>query len=364
MAVIAVTGGGARALTWVLGVPGASNTVLEAIAPYSEASLTEFLGREPTQAVSDESARDMAKAAYVRALRLRTDGAPVAGIGCTATISTDRPKRGDHRCHVSAWTEGGVTTYSVLLSKGLRDRSGEDDVVSMLVVRALAEAFEVGFPLSLGLDDGERVTVDAMVYDDPIKALMAGHVSSVTVQRDGILEADCAVGPALLPGSFDPLHQGHVELTKVAGNMLESEVSYELSVTNVDKPPLSEEEVRARIAQFRGSSPVVITRAPVFHEKARLFPGRTFVIGADTADRLVNTDYYGGSTAGMLVALDEIRRLGCRFLVAGRSKNGTFRTLSDIPIPEEFADLFTDIPKSRFRSETSSTDLRRAGRRS
>ena len=363
MAVVAVTGGGARALSWILGVPGASNTVLEAVAPYSEASLTEFVGQMGTQAVSDETARIMARAAYMRAVRLKTDGTTVAGIACTATISTDRPKRGAHRCHVAAWTPSGVTTYSVLLSKGLRDRPAEDAVVSALVVKALAEAFEVEFPLPLGLDDAERVTVDAEVYDDPIKALLAGHVSSVNVRQDGMMEADSVVGSAILPGSFDPLHGGHVELAKVAGDILDSEVTYELSMTNVDKPSLSEEEVRARAAQFKGRASVVITRAPVFHEKARLFPGRTFVIGADTADRLVRADYYGGRTAGMLMALDETRRLGCRFLVAGRSKDGTFRTLTDVPLPDEFADLFSPIPESTFRSESSSTELRLAGRR-
>ena len=420
-AVIMVTGGGTSALTWLLSVPGASNTVIEAAVPYSAASLADLLGREPDQAVSKETARSMAGAAYRRALSLRKDGSPVAGIACTAAIATDRPRRGGHRCHVAAWTAGGVTTYSLRLSKGIRDRTGEDAVVGSVVVRALAEAFDLegqsrlfslrawselphchsdrseaerrnlrppsgsglfldeeatsdrGGPLpvsstlnsyqsSLGLDEAEELEVDSEVYEDPLRALLAGHVSHVAVARDGAMEADGPVGRALLPGSFNPLHAGHVEMAKVAADMLDSEVTCELSVANVDKPPLDEEEVRARCARFEGLAPVVISRAPVFHEKARLFPGRTFVIGADTAERLVQPRYYDGSESRMLVALDETRRLGCRFLVSGRARDGVFRTLSDIPLPEEFAGMFSSIPESRFRSDASSTELRLAGR--
>ena len=362
MAVIMVTGGGTSALTWLLSVPGASNTVIEAVVPYSAASLADLLGREPAQAVSKETARSMAGAAYRRALSLRKDGTSVAGIACTATIATGRPKRGEHRCHVAAWTAGGVTTYSLRLRGGLRDRAGEDAVVGSVVVRALAEAFDLEGQSSLSLDEAEELEVESEVYEDPLRALLAGHVSCVTVGRDGVMEADGPVGDALFPGSFNPLHDGHVDMAKVAADILDSEVAYELSVANVDKPPLDEKEVRARCAQFKGRAPVVISRAPVFHEKARLFPGRTFVIGADTAERLIQPRYYDGSASRMLKALDETRRLGCRFLVSGRARDRVFRTLSDIPLPEEFADMFSSIPESRFRSDASSTELRLAGR--
>ena len=101
MAVIVVTGGGVQAIADLLAVPGASKTVLEALVPYSEQSLTEFLGASPTQAVSVDTAAAMARAAYQRALRLREkEPIPVLGLSCTATLATDRPKKGDHRAHI------------------------------------------------------------------------------------------------------------------------------------------------------------------------------------------------------------------------------------------------------------------------
>src|SRR5439155_55171 len=69
-------------------------------------------------------------------------------------------------------------------------------------------------------------------------------------------------------------------------------VAFELSVVNVDKPPLGAADVRHRFAQFRGRARVELTRAPTFLQKSRLLPGATFVVGADTAERLVAGRYY------------------------------------------------------------------------
>jgi hypothetical protein len=377
MAVVVVTGAGSQALAWLLGVAGASRTVLEALVPYGAASFVEFVGHRPEQFVSAEAARDMARSAYRRAVHLRgTRETPLpnpqypvpspqslVGIACTATIATDRPKRGEHRCYVAAWTASGVTTYGLLLVKGLRDRPGEEDVVSRLVLRALAEASGVELDLPLHLDDRERVEVESVSYEDPIRSVVVGHVSSVTIHPDGRIVADAPVLGGVLPGSFNPLHDGHERLAEVASQMLNAEVTFELSITNVDKPPLEEAEIRRRVAQFAGKGSVVVTHAPVYYEKARLFPGCAFVIGWDTAVRLVDPRYYGGSEAKMLMALEETRRLGCRFLVAGRVDNGVFRTLDDVALPQEFREMFATIPESAFRYDISSTQLRKAGHR-
>ena len=86
---------------------------------------------------------------------------------------------------------------------------------------------------------------------------------------------------------------------------------------NVDKPPLNADDIKQRVAQFAGKAPVALTRAETFRKKAGLFPNCPFVVGADTAERLVAERYYGNSQSGMLTALAEIWAAGCRFLVAG-----------------------------------------------
>ena len=109
-AVLAVSGAGSQAVAWLLGVAGASRTILEVVVPYGSLSMIDFIGHEPSQYVSVETATDMARAAYNRALRLRESPLPVVGLGCTATIATDRPKRGEHRCCIATWDETGAAT--------------------------------------------------------------------------------------------------------------------------------------------------------------------------------------------------------------------------------------------------------------
>ena len=106
-----------------------------------------------------------------------------------------------------------------------------------------------------------------------------------------------------MPGSFSPLHDGHRRLAGVASEMLGGPVMLEISVANVDKPPLDEVEVRRRLEPLKGSWCVVLTKAPTFREKAALFPGCIFVIGWDTAVRLFDPQYHGGHEAGVLAAL-------------------------------------------------------------
>ncbi|MGE0416506.1 MAG: hypothetical protein AB7O80_06850, partial [Acetobacteraceae bacterium] len=96
-----------------------------------------------------------------------------------------------------------------------------------------------------------------------------------------------------------------------------------------------------------------------FVEKSRLFPRATFVIGADTAERLVAPKYYGDDEDRMHVALDEIGNAGGTFLVAVRvDAAGRVRMLDDIAVPRRYADLFTPIPEDRFRLDTSSSAIR------
>jgi hypothetical protein len=132
-------------------------------------------------------------------------------------------------------------------------------------------------------------------------------------------------------------------------------------VVNADKPPLTVEEVRRRLAQFVGQAPLWLTRAPTFVEKAELFPGAMFVVGADTAERIVQPRFYGGSSEQLHVAMNALRARNCRFLVAGRvNTEGNFVDLANLSIPTEFRDLFVDIPANEFRVDLCSTQLRRA----
>jgi hypothetical protein len=163
----------------------------------------------------------------------------------------------------------------------------------------------------------------------------------------------------ILCGSFHPLHFGHEQLRAAAERQLGGPVYYEMSIRNVDKPPLDFLSIERRRAQF-GRVPLALTAAPTFAEKAAALPGAVFVVGVDTAKRIVEPRYYRGSEAALHEALSQVRKAGCRFLVAGRKPDERFETLADVAVPTEFADLFTSISADDFRADVSSSELRRA----
>ena len=356
-AVVAVSGAGTQAVAWLLGVAGASRTILEALVPYGRESMRAFLGFEPEQSASAQTAKDMSQSAYKQAKSQLEDDSPPVGLACAATIATDRPKRGDHRAYVSAWDETGNTLYSLKLHKGLRDRAGEEELVSNLLVHALTVLSGLESRVELGLTPGDTLEMERVEHGSPFEQLLSGAVGWV-VMCGGLLSVESEAPEGLLPGSFSPLHKGHRALVEATGKLAGMEVGYELSVINVDKPALEEAEIRKRLAQFLDHETVVLTRAETFSKKARLFPGRTFVVGWDTAIRLVAPRYYGGGMADMMVALAEMLAAGTRFLVAGREDQGIFKTLADVPVPEGFEYLFLDIPEGQFREDISSTQLR------
>ena len=164
---------------------------------------------------------------------------------------------------------------------------------------------------------------------------------------------------ALLPGAFNPAHEGHWGLAEVAAEMLGLPVAFELSIANVDKTPLTPADVERCRLQFAGRASLWLTRAPQFVHKADLFPGAVFVVGADTAVRIVDRRYFEGDAARMEEALGRVREQGCRFLVACRiDSTGRCMTLADISLPSDFHDLFAAIPAERFRFDVCSTEIR------
>ena len=141
MAVLVVTGGGTQALADLFVVPGASRTVLEALVPYSDRSMDGFLGRQPSRAVSPETAAALARRARDRAVELRPSReAVVLGIACTAALVTDRPRKGEHRAHVAVCRGESAEVHSVTLEKNARTREGEERVVADLVLSVLGRA--------------------------------------------------------------------------------------------------------------------------------------------------------------------------------------------------------------------------------
>ena len=188
----------------------------------------------------------------------------------------------------------------------------------------------------------------------------AFHLPLACHLPDGTVVVPAVRPVAVLPGSFNPLHVGHRTLANTVAKRVGGPVHYEISTANVDKPDLPADEVARRLSQFAGLAAVWVTRAATFVEKAELFAETAFVVGFDTAIRLIDPKYYGGD-AGRDAALARIAEFGCRVIVGGRvDAGGAFRVWGENRgrLPGRFDILFEVIAADEFRVDVSSTELR------
>lgn len=355
---IVSAGAGIQAITWLLGVAGASRTLLEALVPYDESSFDSFLERKPKQYVAIETAGYMAGQAVSRARQLWRGSEPIVGLACTATIVTDRPKLGEHRAHIVAWSQEKISLYSLHLCKGARDRHGEEDLVSRVMLNALAEAYGLDARVPCPLSEQDEMEVAENDLADAVKDLLSGKSDYFAVEPEG-RRVNSMNPKAILSGSFNPLHKGHRVLARAASEILGSEIVFELAAINAEKPAIDQVSILKRMLQFAGRYPVIISNAATFLTKSMLFPGTTFVIGYDTAQRILEPRFYGHSRDQMLFALKQIESQDCQFLVAGRlGDDGKFHEGSELVVPDGYQHLFEVIPEKRFRLDISSSDIR------
>ncbi|MDZ7705711.1 MAG: hypothetical protein U5L04_14655 [Trueperaceae bacterium] len=287
----------------------------------------------------DASAQDRAKRAYQHAHEM-FPGAPVYGVGVTETAQG-----------IALASHDTLGTFSQRFV--IPDASTPLHVT--LVLRAMASASGLT-PLPPA-----DVEVDETVDPAPtLSSLHRGEAGYLRVTEAGETESgDTRPDLLVFSGSFYPLHRGHRHLADVAASLSDKPLHFELPLVNADKAPLDLAEARRRVQQFVRYRPVLLTKAPLFTDKAQRFPGSTFVVGADTAARLIDPRFYGDDADKMRRALDELTSSGCDFLVAGRAIDGRFTTLDDLDVPERFADRFRAIPAARFRDDVSATQLRR-----
>ena len=363
---VVATGGGSRAISGLCGTPGASRVVVEGLVPYAREAIDALLGGPQEQYCGERAARRLATAAWERAAAAASPGTAI-GAAVTASLVTREPKRGPHRVHAAVQTPRSTLVASVELVKGSRSRDEEEDLAAALILAAIVSSIESqpiedaleGVPLA----DGETVERAVAPASAPLAALFVG--ASRAMRAFPVRGPSTAVpgpGSVVFPGSYDPLHDGHRLMARLAEEIAEEPVAFELSITNVDKPMLDFVEIRDRVAQFPPETPLWLTRAATFLEKTEIFPDATFVMGADTFKRLGDPRYYGGSREAADAAVERIASAVRGIVVFGRAAGGVFEDATSIDAPAALRDKCYFVSQREFRMDVSSTDIRRRAR--
>ncbi len=368
---VAITGGGTAAIHELLQYGNGSSTLLEANVPYSSLSLDSYLDQTPEKYCSSATARAMAMVAYRRAIELLTNNDGTAphdliGIGATCTLTKGNQERVGRKHEVHVGLQSIDTTYVASLEL-VEDRSREEEeaIASWLILNTLEVGCGVGpIPCPHRLSDKERLVTS--------KATVSESVGNILAQPDRIMDTshspiftiiECghsdAVQPAtvVFPGSFDPCHKNHIHMAMLAHEWYDRPVHFEISITNVDKPPIDLISLKQRLdclqaycgERFMGG--IYLTSAPLFMQKASLFPGATFVVGADTINRIFQVRYYRNASY-LEKLIDHFREQGIHFLVFQR--NGV-----ELDIDPRLRDMYDIVPLGEYQDDgTSSSAIR------
>ena len=346
--VIVSSGGGTNAISSLLKVPGASNTILESHIPYSKESMNEFLNSKPDHYCSLDTCLSMAANAYKKSAKInkKSKSKHLLGIAITANLATTYKKKGDHKFFIVVQSHDYTKYLECYLEKDVRTREMEEELITGCVINLLSESCGLKCDLP---EISEQIKIHQIDAEKSWKKLFNSQVGYISNIKN--------TPELIFPGSFNPLHEGHIKMKELAEKKTGMHTTFEICAKNADKPPLTFYEIKRTIDQFQNDESWMLTSAGRFSEKAEMFPNSVFIIGADTLLRVFDEKFYK-SHKDMMDHIQRFNDHNINFLVFGRKVDQKFISLNKIKIPEIISARCTGFEETIFRDDISSTELR------
>lgn len=378
-AVIALTGGGAEVIGELLRYGQGSNTVLEAIVPYDQKSFDNFVKGTPDKYCSPGAARDLAMAAYQKAIKYSgvENAKNLIGIGASCSLAKDNEREGrEHHAYIAVQTWDETKSYEIDFTGYGYNRVEEESLVAKVILRVIGYACEIEnvTPFLSNEQPDQRPLPDVVSFGKKgtpeMFKLLTGQAECLTFPKSITWNIDGGMptinnneNRVVFAGSFNPLHPRHEEIAKKVSEITGKSVDLEVCVHNVDKPAFNYFNLKDRIEHLkeqqknRWCGDLHFTSLATFMQKAEHFWNATFVVGWDTFKRISDPKY--GKIEEVVSTL--IRRRS-KFIVFHRIMDGKpsheegiegidprFLEMSEIISPEVLPP--SDMSSSKIRQE-------------
>ncbi|EDR27175.1 hypothetical protein, conserved [Entamoeba dispar SAW760] len=204
-------------------------------------------------------------------------------------------------------------------------------------------------------------------YINYIELFLKNNNGIFCIELDGSITHSIPQCPIVYCGTFNPFHKAHKKIIEyMSMRFTHRPIILDISQRSEDKSVTSLTNTFIRASQVAGIYKVNISNTSLYIDKCKNYPGGTFVVGLDTAVRILNKRYYQNSEINLKKAMHTIADMGCNFIVVGRKDDTTNKFLefdfvkSTLPA-KEYHYLFISLNEKEFRYDLSSTYLRARG---